>query len=102
MSQALRRFPVTTPSCQRLKERSAPIPPGSSSSNMRIALNSLLAVALLTSFSDATAQSLLDHSPDVSGDWTGAPGTIYFHFLHRFTASGAPERKVSNVPTFLL
>src|SRR4051812_11265485 len=69
---------------------------------MRIALNSLLAVALLTSFSDAAAQSLLDHSPDVSGDWTGAPGTVYFHFLHRFSASGAPERKVSNVPTFLL
>lgn len=47
-------------------------------------------------------QSLLDRSPNVSGDWVGAPGTLYFHFLHRFTASDAPQRKVSNVPTFLL
>jgi len=48
------------------------------------------------------AQSLLDRSPNVSGDWVGAPGTLYFHFIHRFTASDAPQRKVSNVPTFLL
>lgn len=32
----------------------------------------------------------------------GAPGTIYFNFLHRFTQSGAPERQVTNYPTFLL
>ena len=50
----------------------------------------------------ASGQSLLDRSPNVSGDWVGAPGTLYFHFLHRFTASDAPQRKVSNVPTFLL
>ncbi|MEO8193983.1 MAG: cupredoxin family copper-binding protein [Gemmatimonadales bacterium] len=48
------------------------------------------------------AQSLLDRSPNVSGDWVGAPGTVYFHFVHRFSVSDAPERKVSNVPTFLL
>ena len=47
-------------------------------------------------------QSLLDRSPNVSGDWTGAPGTLYFNFLHRFSASSSPERKVSNIPTFLL
>src|SRR6476659_11020047 len=47
-------------------------------------------------------QSLLDRSPNVSGDWTGAPGTLYFNFVHRFATSGKPERKVSNVPTFLL
>ena len=50
----------------------------------------------------ASGQSLLDRSSNVSGDWVGAPGTLYFHFLHRFTASDAPQRKVSNVPTFLL
>jgi plastocyanin len=50
----------------------------------------------------AGAQSLLDRSPNLSGDWVGAPGTLYFHFLHRFTVSDAPQRKVSNVPTFLL
>lgn len=32
----------------------------------------------------------------------GAPGTIYFNFLHRFTQSGPPERQVTNYPTFLL
>lgn len=48
------------------------------------------------------AQSLLERPPNVSGDWTGAPGTLYFHFLHRFSTSGAPQRKVSSVPTFLV
>ncbi|HEX6062702.1 MAG TPA: hypothetical protein VFZ04_00710, partial [Longimicrobiales bacterium] len=49
-----------------------------------------------------SAQSLLDRTPNVSGGWVGAPGTIYFNFLHRFTQSGAPERQVTNYPTFLL
>ena len=48
------------------------------------------------------AQSLLDRPPNVSGDWTGAAGTIYFNFIHRFSASSQPERKVSSVPTLLL
>jgi plastocyanin len=48
------------------------------------------------------SQSLLDRPPNLSGDWTGASGTLYFHFVHRFTTSDAPERKVSNVPTFLV
>lgn len=48
------------------------------------------------------AQSLLDRPPNLSGDWTGASGTLYFHFVHRFATSDAPERKVSNVPTFLV
>lgn len=50
----------------------------------------------------APAQSLLDRTPNLSGNWTGSPGTLYFHFLHRFATSDAPERKVSNVPTFLV
>lgn len=50
----------------------------------------------------ATSQSLLDRPPNMSGDWSGAPGTLYFHFVHRFATSSPPERKVSNVPTFLL
>jgi plastocyanin len=52
--------------------------------------------------STLSAQSLLDRTPNVSGGWVGAPGTIYFNFLHRFTHSGAPERQVINYPTFLL
>jgi plastocyanin len=52
--------------------------------------------------SRADAQSLLDRPPDVSGDWVGAPGTLYFHFVHRFTRSEPPAHKISNTPTFLL
>jgi plastocyanin len=50
---------------------------------------------------NAMAQSLLDRSPNMSGDWVGASGSLYFHFIHRFSTTGAPERKVTNVPTFL-
>ena len=57
---------------------------------------------LLTVSGSAQAQTLLDRSPNLSGDWVGAPGTLYFHFIHRFSTSGAPERKVTNIPTFLL
>src|SRR5687767_14854985 len=52
--------------------------------------------------SSLTAQSLLDRTPNVNGGWVGVPGTVYFNFMHRFTQSGAPERQVSNSPTFLL
>jgi plastocyanin len=48
------------------------------------------------------AQSLLDRSDNVSGDWIGNTGTVYFNFTHRFSASPPPERKVSNFPTFLI
>ncbi|HKY96685.1 MAG TPA: plastocyanin/azurin family copper-binding protein [Gemmatimonadaceae bacterium] len=62
-----------------------------------------LALAVAIAFPAAgNAQSLLDRTPNVSGDWVGVPGTLYFHFIHRFVASDAPQRKVSNVPTFLL
>jgi amicyanin len=62
----------------------------------------VIAALMLVLPGRASAQSLLDHPPNISGDWTGAPGTLYFHFIHRFSTSDAPERKVSNVPTFLL
>lgn len=62
-----------------------------------------LAAALLAAgFEPAEAQSLMDRPPNTGGTWVGRPGTIHFHFLHRFQSSGAPERKVSNTPTFLL
>ena len=50
--------------------------------------------------SAGSAQSLLDRPPNISGDWVGRPGTIQFNFIHRFVRSPAPERKVSNFPTF--
>jgi plastocyanin len=59
-------------------------------------------IALLALATDARAQSLLDRPPNVSGNWIGNPGTVYFNFIHRFRASDSPERKVSNFPTFLV
>jgi len=50
----------------------------------------------------AAAQTVLDRTPNLSGAWVGAPGVLHFNFLHRFTISSAPERKVTATPTFLL
>ena len=50
----------------------------------------------------ASAQSLLDRPPNLGGTWVGNPGVIHFNFLHRFTSSDPPLRKVTNGPTFLL
>ncbi|HEX2190061.1 MAG TPA: cupredoxin family copper-binding protein [Longimicrobiaceae bacterium] len=58
-----------------------------------------LCVSLLAA-GPARTQSLLDRPPNLSGSWVGRSGTLYFNFMHRFTASDAPERKVSNTPTF--
>ena len=64
----------------------------------------LAAVTCLTVLSrtSALAQSVLDRTPNLSGGWVARPGVIQFNFLHRFERSDAPERKVSNFPTFLL
>jgi plastocyanin len=69
-------------------------------SRTRVALVVLLGVAPFTQH--AGAQGVLQRSPNVAGDWSGAPGTLYFHFLHRFTRGAAPARKVTSSPTFLL
>src|SRR5918995_87228 len=50
----------------------------------------------------AVAQSIMDRTPNLDGAWVGASGMLHFNFLHRFSASSAPERKVTSVPTFLL
>lgn len=62
-------------------------------------LRIVLAVALWPGAA-LSGQSLLDRPPNVSGDWVARPGTIQFNFIHRFVRSPAPERKVSNFPTF--
>jgi plastocyanin len=51
---------------------------------------------------EASAQTVLDRTPNLSGAWVGPPGVLHFNFLHRFSISSAPERKVSSAPTFLL
>jgi len=62
-----------------------------------------LAVAVTASVAaTAAGQSLLDRTPNLSGGWLGERGTLQFNFLHRFTVSDPPARKVTNSPTFLL
>src|SRR5688500_11654878 len=51
---------------------------------------------------EAGAQTVLDRTPNLAGAWIGAPGVLHFNFLHRFSVSPAPERKVNSAPTFLL
>lgn len=50
----------------------------------------------------ANAQSVLDHTPNISGDWVIGFGVMQFNFQHRFDASPPPARKVTNYPTFLM
>jgi plastocyanin len=50
----------------------------------------------------AEAQTVLDRPPNLAGAWVGASGVLHFNFLHRFSISSAPERKVTSTPTFLL
>ncbi len=65
-------------------------------------LPSLALLAATVGARPASAQSVLDRPPNMGGTWTGDPGMLYFTFIHRFVATPAPERKVINVPTFLL
>lgn len=62
----------------------------------------VVATLLLATGAHASAQSVLDRPPNMSGTWVAGPGDLQFNFLHRFNASDPPARKVSNVPTFLL
>jgi plastocyanin len=58
--------------------------------------------ASLALASSAGGQSAVERSPNVTGDWPGSPGMLYFHFLHRFTNGAPPARKVTSSPTFLV
>ncbi|HEU4681141.1 MAG TPA: cupredoxin family copper-binding protein [Gemmatimonadales bacterium] len=60
------------------------------------------ALCVFTTGRGAGAQTVLDRAPNLSGAWVGASGVLHFNFLHRFSISSAPERKVTSVPTFLL
>ena len=65
--------------------------------------NRLLLAALCTLVTGpgAGAQTVLDRTPNLAGGWVGASGVLHFNFLHRFSISSAPERKVSSTPAFL-
>jgi plastocyanin len=62
----------------------------------------LLVGACAATGREASAQTVLDRTPNLAGAWVGPPGVLHFNFLHRFSISPAPERKVSSTPTFLL
>lgn len=62
----------------------------------------VLIVCALAAGPEARAQTVLDRTPNLSGGWVGAPWVLHFNFLHRFSSSPAPERKVTSAPTFLL
>jgi plastocyanin len=59
-------------------------------------------LCLTTLDGEARAQTVLDRTPNLAGAWIGPPGVLHFNFLHRFSISPAPERKVTSTPTFLL
>jgi hypothetical protein len=58
--------------------------------------------ALLCAVGHGEAQTVLDRTPNLAGAWVGSSGMLHFNFLHRFSASPAPERKVTSAPTFLI
>jgi plastocyanin len=62
----------------------------------------LAALCTLVTGRGASAQTVLDRTPNLSGGWVGSSGVLHFNFLHRFSISSAPERKVTSTPTFLL
>ncbi|HSM35737.1 MAG TPA: plastocyanin/azurin family copper-binding protein [Longimicrobiales bacterium] len=70
----------------------------------RIRAGALVAIVVAgpVLYEPAAAQSLLLRPPNLGGTWVARPGVLQFHFLHRFSASDPPARKVLNSPTFLL
>jgi plastocyanin len=70
---------------------------------MELLLRTLIISCLLSAIAGhAGAQSMLDRGPNLSDGWIGAPNSVHFNFLHRFNHSGAPQRQVTNRPTFVL
>ena len=48
------------------------------------------------------AQSVTERSPNLGGTWLAEPRTVHFNFVHRFSVTPAPQRKVLNSPTFVV
>jgi plastocyanin len=70
---------------------------------MPLRLRTLAFSFVLALFAPAAgAQSMLDRGPNLADGWIGAPNSIHFNFLHRFNQSGAPQRQITNRPTFEL
>lgn len=48
------------------------------------------------------AQAVVQRTPNLEDGWTVRPGVVQFNFLHRFTVSDPPARKVTSFPTFMV
>jgi plastocyanin len=48
------------------------------------------------------AQAVTTRTPDFAGGWIAPRGVVQLNFLHRFSISDAPLRKITNTPTFNL
>jgi hypothetical protein len=48
----------------------------------------------------AVGQSVVARRPNLTGVWTAPKGVVQFNFIHRFSISDPPLRKVFNTPTF--
>lgn len=60
-----------------------------------------LVVALVAATGPAAAaQSVAARTPNLDGGWLAESGTIQLNFVHRFSISSAPVRKITNTPTF--
>ena len=60
----------------------------------------LAAAALMASVTPGAAQSVVARTPNILGGWIAPRGVIQFNFLHRFSISDPPLRKITNTPTF--
>lgn len=58
------------------------------------------AFCLAASPGGGAAQAVTMRTPDFSGGWIAPRGVVQFNFLHRFSISDAPLRKITNTPTF--
>jgi plastocyanin len=65
-------------------------------------LGAVAALAVALSPGPGGAQSVATRTPNLTGGWTAPPGVIQFNFLHRFSMSDPPLRKVTNTPTFMV
>jgi len=68
--------------------------------NSRQLIGAALAALVVGAPGRAAAQSVAKRSPNLLGGWVAPRGVIQLNFLHRFSLSPAPLRKITNTPTF--
>ena len=61
-----------------------------------------LALACSAATRPLAGQGVSGRTPNLEDGWTVRPGVVQFNFLHRFSVSDPPPRKVTSFPTFNL